>query len=86
MSDARSRIAGMLAGDPMAFHARSEKDTRPYEQTYERGGLIPLGINGYTGKAEAAMPGLLHSIARLSNRAIQTCSTTHGMRVIPPQS
>jgi DNA-binding CsgD family transcriptional regulator len=38
---------------------QSEKDTRPYAETLQRGALVPLGINGFTGKAELAVPSLI---------------------------
>lgn len=46
----RNALAAFLAG---------EKDTRPYSETYQRGLFAPLGVNGYTGQAEAAIPSML---------------------------
>lgn len=42
---------------------RSEKDRSPYQ--YQRAGLLPLGINPFTGRAELAVPGFLHDIPGL---------------------
>lgn len=52
MFDPQSRNA-------LAAFLASEKDTRPYSETYQRGLFAPLGVNGYTGQAEAAIPSML---------------------------
>lgn len=49
----------------MAYHLRSEKDARPFEDTIgQRAMLLPVGKSGYNNSDVTTMPGLLHDLGQ----------------------